>query len=510
MARRFEFGPFVFDAQSGSLQREGRPVALNVRGAALLTALLEANGKPVTKAQLLDAAWPDLAVEESNLTVQIAALRRLMSAGSDGIDWVVTVPRVGYRFAAGTEHHADPAEAQTGVGAAVVVLPFEILGDAVGQYLADGITDDVIAALAQCRWLRVASRGVSFAQRNRPRDPRALGADLAVDFIVDGTIRRSSDHMRLSVHLTEVASGTTIWSEHFDFAEAELFAVQDAIAERIAGAIEPELLLHNGLQVTPHTGNLTAWDLVRQGTFNFHKVTQSTHQRARELFRRAAEIDPMLPEAHIWRARVNAGLVAYGWTDDPDGSAEEGLRAALQAIYLDSRNPYSHYALAIISAYTGRLEQAILAAERSTELSPSFALGHLALGLARLYSGNAVGAVEPLRRGLELNPHDPQNAVWFNLLMLAQFFSGDVEAATATGRMALKARPDWAPVLRMMACCHAAQENWAEARRMLSMLGSIQQRARDALDPFRKNNGEWADRLDALLSEVQRRADSAA
>src|SRR5688500_5226204 len=134
-AHRFEFGPFVFDAESGSLKRDGRPIALNVRGAALLTALLEAGGKPVTKAQLLDAAWPDLAVEESNLTVQIAALRRLMSAGSEEVEWIVTVPRFGYRFAGPTERHPERAEAQTGVGAAVVVLPFEILGDAVGQYL---------------------------------------------------------------------------------------------------------------------------------------------------------------------------------------------------------------------------------------------------------------------------------------------------------------------------------------------------------------------------------------
>ncbi|TIM88397.1 MAG: transcriptional regulator, partial [Mesorhizobium sp.] len=115
---------------------------------------------------------------------------------------------------------------------------------------------------------------------------------------------------------------------------------------------------------------------------------------------------------------VNAGLIAYGWTENLAADGKEGLDAALRAIYLDARNPYAHYALAIVSAYTGRAEHAILAAERSIELGPSFALGYLVLGMARLFVGDAAGARKPLARGLELNPHDPQNAVWFSLLML--------------------------------------------------------------------------------------------
>ena len=278
--------------------------------------------------------------------------------------------------------------------------------------------------------------------------------------------------------------------------------MQDAIAERIAAAVEPELLLRHGLQVAPHTGNVTAWDLVRQGTFNFHKVTRPTHLLARRLFREAAELDPMLPEAQIWRARVNAGLIAYGWTENPAADGKEGLDAALRAIYLDARNPYAHYALAIVSAYTGRADQAILAAERSIELGPGFALGYLVLGMARLFVGDAAA---PRAAGSRprLNPHDPQNAVWFNLLMLALFFSGDVEGALDTGRAALKARPDWPAAAPHSGVLPHGLGTWPEARRLSAAAGDLPEPAGDALGPFRDGNKEWAARLEGLLREAK-------
>lgn len=506
-ASRLAFGPFEFDVKSGCLFRENRPVAVGVRGSALLAVLLAADGRVVTKSALMDAAWPGLAIEESNLTVQIAALRKLMGPASDGTEWIVTVPRVGYRFSGLPEKQAsrpsDEERVETRLGPAIAVLPFENLGgDLSKQYLADGITDDVIMALARYRWLHVASRGASFARRNTARDPKTIAVELGVDFLVDGVLLHTVDRMRISAHLTDAVDGRTIWSEHYDLHETEVFAVQDAIAERIAGAIEPELLLRNGLQVTPHTGNVTAWDLVRQGTFNFHKVTQPTHLLARRLFREAAELDPILPEAQLWRARVNAGLIAYGWSEDLDASGREGLDAALRAIYLDIRNPYAHYALAIISAYTGRLEQGMLAAERSIELGPSFALGHLALGMVHLFIGDAVGAVRPLTHGLRINPNDPQNAVWFNLLMLARFFSGDVQGALETGRVAVKARPNWPSTLRTLACCHAALGNRSEAQRLLCAAADLPEVASDALAPFRDRNTDWAAYLEGLLEEA--------
>jgi TolB-like protein len=502
------FGPFEFIAGNGCLLRDNRPVAIGARGASLLAVLLAADGRVVARSALMDAVWPGLTVEESNLSVQIAALRKLLGPAADGGDWIITVPRVGYRFSGPVESRpagsVSKASAQARSSPAIAVLPFENLGgDTERQYLADGIADDLIMALARFRWFRVASRGASFARRNGPKDPKSVAHELGVDFLVDGSIRRTGDRMRVSVHLADATKSATVWSEHYDLQVAEVFAVQDAIAERIAAAVEPELLLSHGLQVAPHTGNVTAWDLVRQGTFNFHKVTQPTHRLARQFFRDAAKLDPMLPEAQIWLARVSAGLIGYGWTENPAADGKEGLDAALRAIYLDARNPYAHYALAIVSAYTGRAEHAILAAERSIELGPSFALGYLVLGMARLFAGDAAGARKPLARGLELNPHDPQNAAWFSFLMLALFFSGDVEGALDTGRAALKARPDWPALLRIQACCHMAVGHDQEARRFAAAASDLPEPAGDALGPFRDGNKQWAVCLEGLLREAE-------
>jgi tetratricopeptide (TPR) repeat protein len=240
----------------------------------------------------------------------------------------------------------------------------------------------------------------------------------------------------------------------------EVFAVQDEIAERVAGAIEPELLKTEGAQAAArHTGNMNAWDLVRRGTWYFHRVTHETHLKARELFRQACKLDPDLPEAHVWLARVSAGVVPYGWSENPVADLQEGSEAALRAIQLDERNPYAHYALAIVSVFSGQFEQSISAARRAIDISPSFALGHLVLGMALLFSGRAAEAITPLEYGLRLSPNDPQNFVWFNVLALARLFSGRPEAgleAAATPHALLAAPRCW-KCSRLEHHCRAAR-----------------------------------------------------
>jgi tetratricopeptide (TPR) repeat protein len=170
-------------------------------------------------------------------------------------------------------------------------------------------------------------------------------------------------------------------------------------------------------------------------------VTRKNHFKARELFRQACKLDPELPEAHLWIGRVSAGIVAYGWSEAPHNNIREGVESALTAIRLDEKNPYAHYALAIVSTYGRALDRATAAAERAIELTPSFALGHLLLGMARLFSGKASEAVPPLERDLRLNPYDPQNFVWLNLLGLAHLFSEHPDRALDAAMKAQRIRP---------------------------------------------------------------------
>jgi TolB-like protein len=227
------------------------------------------------------------------------------------------------------------------------VLPFSIGADSQDkEYLADGISADIITALMRYRWFRVISRNSSFAFKGKIADSRRLAGDLGARYLLEGSLRVSSDRLRISVQLVDAESGGQLGAERSDVQLADAFAIQDEIAERVAAAIEPELLRTEArLATSLHTGNVTAWDIVRRGTWQFHKIVRDGHHAARELFRQACAIDPHVPEAHIWLARVSAGLVTYAWSDAPGADIKEGMAAASRAIYLDGKDPYARYAL---------------------------------------------------------------------------------------------------------------------------------------------------------------------
>ena len=509
----FTFGPFNLDRQRGQLLREGCPVAVSSKGLKLLEALIRSTGQVLTKTDLMQAAWGDTAVEESNLSVQIAALRKQLGPNADGGDWIVTIPRVGYRFAglavqqqAGTAAEFKPQLTERERRPSIAVLPFtNSSGEKEQEYLADGITEDIITALTRFRWFFVIARNSSFAYKGKSIDAKQVAQELGVQYLLEGSVRRSGQQIRISAQLVDATSGKHIWAERYDLELSDVFAIQDEIAERVAGAIEPELLKTEGVQAAArHTGNMTAWDLVRRGTWHFHQVTRENHLKARELFRQACKLDPDLPEAHLWLGRVSAGVVPYGWSDNPVADLREGIEAALIAIQLDERNPYTHYALAIVSAFADQLDQSISAARKAIEISPSFALGHLVLGMALLFSGRASEAIAPLEYGLRLSPYDPQNFVWFNLLALARLFSARVEAGLEAAARALQVRPNWWTSLEVLVCCYAAFEKWDEARRCAQQMTTVTKQPGDVLAPLKSHNPVWAEQMDSALSRASR------
>lgn len=507
------FGPFVLDRQRAVLMREGLAVAASHKGLCLLQALLEAPGQVQRKETLMRAAWPDAVVEDSNLTVQIAMLRKLLGTQPDGSEWIVTVPRVGYRFvgrvtvsgAGGQSSSTAGDDAGSAAGASIVVLPLANVSRSREQeYLADGITEDIIAALTRFRWFRVIGRNTSFVYKGQSVDARQLARDLGVRYVLEGSVRRSGRRLRISAQLVDAASASEIWAERFEILLQDGFAVQDAIAERVVGAIEPELLKTAGRPESARRGgDVTSWDLVRQGTWLFHHVDRHDHAKARALFRQARELDPESAEAHIWVARVSAGLVAYGWSEDPVRDIQEGLDAGSKAIRLDERNPYSHYALAICSAYVGSPEETVLAAERAVELSPSFALGHLVCGMGHLFGGSANDAAAALARGLALNRHDPQNFIWYHLLALAWLFAGRADEAVEAALRGRTVRPDWRPIHRMLACSYAALGQMQRAAESARKLRELDEPPGDAIGPLGLRRPDWVAQLATLLRQVE-------
>ncbi len=514
MSDEFTFGPFVLDRQRGALLREGRPIAVSSKGLRLLQALLSSPGQAVSKAELIETAWGSAAVEESNLSVQIAALRKQLGPTADGGDWITTIPRVGYRFVGDTAQEMatkivtkKPVAIERERRPSIAVLPFvNVSGETDQDYLADGITEDITTALTRFRWFFVMARNSSFAYKGKSLDAKQVAHELGVQYLLEGSVRKSGQRIRISAQLVDAASGKHIWAERYDLELTEAFAVQDEIAERVAGAIEPELLKSEGIQgAAPHTGNMTAWDLVRRGTWHFHQVTRENHIKARELFREACRLDPELPETHLWLGRVSAGVVAYGWSDNVVADLQEGMEAALKAVHLDERTPYAHYALAIISVYGEQFEQANSAARKAIEISPSFALGHLVLGMSLLFSGRASEAIAPLEYGLRLSPYDPQNAVWLNALALARLFSGRPEAAFEAAARALQVRPKWCTSLEVMVCCYVALGKWDVAQNYAQEIASVTKQPGDVFAPLKVHNPRWAKQMNSALQKARAR-----
>ena len=179
------------------------------------------------------------------------------------------------------------------------------------------------------------------------------------------------------------------------------------------------------------------------------------------------------------------------------------MQAASKAVYLDERNPYAHYALAIVSNYSNQLDQAIKAARKAIALSPSFALGHLGLGMALLFSGRALEATAPLEQGLRLSPYDPQNFVWLNILALARLFAGQPEGALDAAVRAKQVRPNWWTTLEVLTCCYAALSRWDEARACMRQSEAVTSHPGDVLAPMKLNNPHWQQHMDTARERAQ-------
>ena len=218
---------------------------MSSKGLQLLDAFVASPGRVLPKTELMRAAWGDSTVEESNLSVQIAALRKQLGPNADGGDWIVTVPRVGYRFVGlpdqkQVENTARDEAIERLRRPSIAVLPLaNSSGEKEQEYLADGITEDIITALTRFRWFFVIARNSSFAYKGRSIAAKQVAQELDVQYLLEGSVRRSGQQIRISAQLIDATSGKHIWAERYDLELANVFAIQDEIAERVAGAIEP-------------------------------------------------------------------------------------------------------------------------------------------------------------------------------------------------------------------------------------------------------------------------------
>ena len=302
---------------------------------------------------------------------------------------------------------------------------------------------EVIDALAKYRWFFVIARNSSFTYRGRNVAVQQVGRELGVRYVLEGSVRRSGNRLRVMAQLIEAASGHHLWAERFDRELADLFVLQDDLVGQVIASIEPGMLrseTDRARRATP--SSLGAWDLLLREMWHSHFFAREHHQTALELFRQATVTDPSLAEPYLWRVRCLDGRIFFGWSDDSAADDVEEAEALRQGLRLAEADPYACYAQAIYTNRTGQPERAIEAAQRAIDLSPSFALGHFLLGTSRIFAGRSAQAIEPLERGLRLSPADPQSFVWLQFLAWALHLTGAYATAIVRAREAIAVRSD--------------------------------------------------------------------
>lgn len=271
------------------LLRDGKPLPVGQRGIALLAALLEAEGEAVPKADLMDRAWPGLAVEEGNLTVQIAALRKALGKGSNGQEWIVTVPRLGYRLSTGP----PPPGASVG-GPALAVLPFQnLVVDAGQDYFCDGIVTEIITALARFKSFAVVARNSSFAYKGRAIDVRLVAEELGVRYILEGSVQGAGNRVRIGAQLVDGRTGAHIWAEQFDGELGNLFDFQDRITESVATMVEPAIgaaEIERSRRERP--GSIATYDLYLRALAHLTSEAAEENAKACSLLAEAVALEP--------------------------------------------------------------------------------------------------------------------------------------------------------------------------------------------------------------------------
>lgn len=427
---RFAFGRFVLDSGAGTLLRSDVPVAVGDRGLKLLAALVCRPGEILSKAELMDAAWPGRAVEEGNLTVQIAQLRKLLGPAADGGDWIATVPRVGYRFTAASEQLGGARRKPLPLPGkpSIAVLPFvNVSADPEQDSFADGLTEDLITDLSRNSNLFVIARSSAFTYKGKAMDGREIAQDLGVRYLLEGSARRAAGRVRINAQLVDAVRGDHLWAERFDRSVADIFAVQDEVTAKIVEALLGRL---HAPPPRNRPKNLEAYDLCVRA----RKLIDESPQAAREahlMLARAVALDAGYAEAHRWLA-MNHWMRWVHWGEPVEPNRSASLEMARKAVAIDPNDAGCHWVLANLLAYERSFAEADAEFAKAIELDPNEADAWATLSDIAVLAGRVEEGLEHIRKAFRLNPFP---ASWYYLTLgQAQYAAGEYQAAVETLR----------------------------------------------------------------------------
>jgi TolB-like protein/tetratricopeptide (TPR) repeat protein len=476
------FADYSLDTDRRELRCRSELIAVEPQVYDLLVYLVQNRDRVVSKDDLIASVWGGRVVSDANLTSRIYAARKALGDDGQHQKLIRTIARKGHRFVGAVRLRSEgdePAAPATGppldeVKAesqpalslpdrpAIAVLPFvNMSGDPEQDYFSDGISEDIITALSKQRWFFVIARNSSFVYKDKAVNIRQIGAELGVGYVIEGSVRRDGDRVRITAQLNDVATGSHVWAERYDRGLADVFAVQDEITEAITTSIEPRLLAAENFHARSRTpDSMDAWGLVMRALSHFWRLTQQDYVVAQELLEKAIAIDPNYSQALGVLATSHAFCAYNGWADMATAVAI-AERAALAAIRADSEDPWAHHALGCVHVLLRRYDDALAEFELALSLNPSFALAQSVYGLALAFSGRWEDAGAATARALRLSPRDPFSAIYNGIAAYAQFVGRNYAETMRLARASIRLRSDHVGGYRML-CAGAAMAGHAD------------------------------------------------
>ncbi len=466
---QFLFGDYTLDIDRRELHRGSEPIAVEPQVFDLLIYLVQNHHRVVSKDDLIATVWEGRIVSESTLTSRINAARKAVGDSGEDQKLIRTIARRGFRFVGAVRPQSpDDASAPSGPRPdeargeprlalppsdrpAIAVLPFvNISGDPEQDYFSDGISEDIITALSKLRWFFVIARNSSFIYKGKAVHMKQVAEELGVGYVVEGSVRKSGDRVRISVQLNDVATGSHIWAERYERGLADVFAVQDEITEAIVAAIEPQLYASESFRAQRKPpDSMDAWDLVMRGLSYYWRVTREDNLVAQALLEKAIAIDPNYGQALGVLAASYTFSFHMGWAEIA-ATVPIAERAALAAIQADSEDPWAHYALGSVYLFTRRFEDSLAEFELALRLNPNFSLAQGYYGLVLSYCGRWEDADKAARRARRLSPRDPFSAIYSGIAAYAQFVGRNYQEAMRLAREAIRQRGDFVGAHRVL------------------------------------------------------------
>jgi adenylate cyclase len=479
----FLFEGFHLDRR-GLFRRDERgiltPVAIGGRALDLLRVLVEHREEVLSKTQIMTAVWPQMVVEESNLAFQIAALRRVVDRGRTEGSCIQTVARRGYRFAAPVRRFEaealDRAAAIPHAGASplprlsIIVLPFVNLSNDPEQgYFADGITEDLTTDLSQISGHLVIASGPAFAHEGKSADAKQLGRELGVHYVLQGSVRRSGNWVRMNVRLTDTETVRLLWAERLEIDRRNISAEEDEIVGRLVRTLRLELLEDADRRSRTKTGPPDTNDLLTRGWAWFCRPrSASTLQDAQQDFERALELDPSSVEARIGLATVLVAFVLEGASNSLSQDQARVERLLAEVFARVTKHSIAHQAMAMLRRSQNRLAEARIEAERAVALDRNNSGALYELGLAHMYLGQPGAAIPHMKKAIGLSPRDPLVSDMYYGLARCQLLLGHFDQAIELFYRVRAVRPQYWDIHMWLAAALACNGDLDGARAELN------------------------------------------